>query len=443
MRATYKVTALAVSTSAIWLATAYGATPDALTANVEAGLKAETPSIIAWRRDLHQNPELSNREFRTSKIVAEHLRKLGLTVETGIAHTGVVALLKGGKPGPTIALRADMDALPVTEQVDLPFRSHATAQYRGETVGVMHACGHDSHTAILMGVAEVLTKLRADLPGQVLFIFQPSEEGAPAGEEGGASLMLKEGIFDKYKPEVAFGLHVMSTLHAGEIGYRSGSFMAGSDSFRIHVLGRQTHGASPWGGVDPIVTAAQIINALQTIVSRDIDITANPAVVTVGAIKGGIRNNIIPDDVEMIGTIRNFDPQQREQIIKAMERIVTNTAVANGATATLRIDSSGNPVTYNNPELTATVLPTLRRVAGESHVHVIPLFTGAEDFAYFGQKVPSVFFHVGITPLSESAVTAPSNHSPLFHIDESGIPLAARALAEVAVEYLSGGGHRT
>ena len=427
-------------TAAIAASLLMSATParsDGLTDRIEDGLKAEASSIIGWRRDLHQNPELSNREFRTSKLVAEHLRKLGLTVETGIAHTGVIGLLKGGKPGPTIALRADMDALPVTEQVDLPFRSHATAQYRGETVGVMHACGHDSHTAVLMGVAEVLTKLRADLPGQILFIFQPSEEGAPAGEEGGASLMLKEGLFDRYKPEVAFGLHVMSSLHVGEIGYRSGSFMAGSDIFRIHVVGRQTHGAKPWGGIDPIVTAAQIINALQTVVSRQIDITANPAIVTIGAIKGGIRNNIIPDDVEMIGTIRNFDPQQREQIVKAMDRIVTNTAAANGATATMEVSPNGNPVTYNNPELTAKVLPTLRRVAGDAHVHVIPLVTGAEDFSYFGQKVPSVFFHVGITPLNESAVTAPSNHSPQFHIDESGIPLAARALAEVAVDYLT------
>ena len=427
-------------TSAMLLVGAAPAWAATLDERVEAGLKAEGPSIITWRRDFHQNPELSNREFRTSKIVEEHLRKLGLEVQSGIAHTGVVGLLKGGKPGPTIALRADMDALPVTEQVDLPFRSKVTAQYRGETVGVMHACGHDSHTAILMGVAEVLTKLRADLPGQVLFVFQPAEEGAPAGEEGGASLMLKEGVFDKYKPEVAFGLHVMSNLHSGEIGYRSGSFMAGSDSFRIHVVGRQTHGAKPWGGIDPIVTSAQIINALQTVISRQVDITDNPAIVTVGAIKGGIRNNIIPDDVEMIGTIRNFDPQQREQIIKAMNLIVVKTAEANGATATLEINPGANPVTFNNPELTAKVLPTLRRVAGESHVHLTPLVTGAEDFSFFALKVPSVFFHVGITPLNESAVTAPSNHSPQFHIDETGIPLAARALAEVAVDYLSSGG---
>lgn len=417
-----------------------GAQTGSLSNRVEAAIAAENPAIIAWRRDIHQHPELSNREFRTSKLVEQHLRKLGLEVQSDIAHTGVVGLLKGGKPGPTIALRADMDALPVTEQVDLPFASKVKAQYRGEEVGVMHACGHDSHTAVLMGVAEVLTKLRADLPGQILLIFQPAEEGAPEGEEGGAALMLKEGLFARYKPEVAFALHVVSTLHVGEIGYRSGPVMAGSDSYHIHVQGRQTHGALPWGGVDPIVTAAQIINALQTVVSRNIDITANPAIVTVGAIKGGIRGNIIPDDVDMIGTIRNFSPEQREQIIKSMQRIVINTAEANGATATMQIDPGGYPVTYNNPQLTATILPTLQRVAGETHVHTVPLATAAEDFSFFARAIPSVYFVVGITPLNEDPATAPPNHSPRFHIDESGIPLAARAMAAVAVDYLASGG---
>lgn len=435
-----------LTTLAIAVAGCLGAAANAgaatLDERVDAGLQAENASIIAWRRDFHQNPELSNREFRTSKIVEAHLRKLGLDVQSGIAHTGVVGLLKGGKPGPTIALRADMDALPVAEQGDLPFRSKVTTQYRGETVGVMHACGHDSHTAILMGVAEVLSKLRADLPGQILFIFQPSEEGAPAGEEGGASLMLKEGLFDKYKPEVAFGLHVISTLNTGEIGYRSGSFMAGSDSFRIHVQGRQTHGAMPWGGIDPIVTSAQIVSALQTVVSRQLDISAYPAIVTVGAVRAGVRNNIIPNDAEMLGTIRNFDPAQREQIIKAMERIVVNTAQANGATATLEINPGANPVTVNNPDLMAKVLPTLKRVAGDKHVHLVPLVTASEDFSWFAEKVPAVFFHVGITPPGVNPQTAPPNHSPLFQIDEAGIPLAARALAAVAVDYLQGSARR-
>jgi amidohydrolase len=395
------------------------------------------PRIIAWRRDLHQNPELSNREFRTSKVVADHLRRLGLPVETGVAKTGVVALLEGGLPGPTIALRADMDALPVTEQTDLSFRSRVTTTYRGETVGVMHACGHDVHTAVLMGVAEALVAVREQLPGRVLFVFQPAEEGAPAGEEGGAELMLKEGLFDRYRPEVAFGLHVHSTLRTGQIGYRSGPFMAGSDSWRMVVRGRQTHGARPWSGVDPIVTAAQIVNALQTIVSRQLDITANPAVVTVGAIKGGIRNNIVPDEVEMIGTIRSFEPAQRAGIIERMRRTAEGVAAANGASVVFEVDPGGNPVVDNDPGLTAQMLPALRRVAGESNVRPIPLQTGAEDFAFYARRVPSLFFWVGVTPPEQSPLTAPTNHSPLFYVDEAGIPLAAQALAAVAVDYLT------
>ncbi|MEZ5515457.1 MAG: amidohydrolase [Steroidobacteraceae bacterium] len=397
--------------------------------------------VIAWRRDLHQNPELSNREFRTSKLVAEHLRKLGLKVQTGIAHTGVVGLLEGGKPGPTIALRADMDGLPVTEQVDVPFKSKVTTTYRGETVGVMHACGHDSHTAVLMGVAEAFTRMRADLPGKVLFIFQPAEEGAPAGEHGGASLMLEEGVFDLAMPEAVFGLHVMSTLKVGTIGYRGGPLMAGSDSWRIVVQGRQTHGARPWGGIDPIVISAQIINALQTVVSRQVDITENPAVVTVGAIKGGIRNNIVPDEVEMIGTIRTFDIAQRQDIIERMQRIVEKTAAASGTTATFAIDPGGNPVVLNNNALTEAVVPSLRKAAAD--VRTVPLVTGAEDFAYYAQKVPSFFFFVGVTPADQNPVTAPSNHSPLFYIDEAGIPIASRALANVAYDYLLRGAATT
>ena len=408
-----------------------------LAQRVDAALARLEPKIVAWRRDIHENPELSNREFRTAKLVADHLRKLGLPVETGVAKTGVVALLKGGKPGPTIALRADMDALPVTEQNDLPFRSKATATYRNETVGVMHACGHDVHTSNLMGIAEALVQVRDDLPGNVLFIFQPSEEGAPAGEEGGAPLMLKEGLFDRYKPEVAFGLHITSSLRAGEIGYRGGPLMAGSDSYRILVTGRQTHGARPWTGVDPIVTAAQIVGAIQTIVSRQVNLTLNPAVVTVGVIKGGVRFNIVPDEVEMLGTIRTFDPEQRAAILASMKRIVENTAAANGATATFELSPDSNPVTFNDPDLMARVLPSLRRAAGEGKVRAIPLETGAEDFAYFAQKVPSVFFFIGGTPADRSPAMAPSNHSPLFYVNESGIPVGTRALAAVAVDYLT------
>jgi amidohydrolase len=404
--------------------------------DVEAEIKAVDSKIITWRRDFHQNPELSNREVRTSGIVAEHLKKLGLKVETGIARTGVVALLETGKPGPTIALRADMDALPVTERTDVPFRSQAKSSYRGEEVGVMHACGHDAHTAILMGVAEALTRAKSSLRGNILFVFQPAEEGAPPGEVGGASEMLKAGVFEKYKPEVALGLHMWASLNTGVIGYRGGPFMAGSQAWKLVVTGKQTHGSRPWQGVDPIVVTAQIINAMQTVVSRQIDITQNPAVVSAGIIKGGVRNNIIPDSVEVIGTIRTFDARQKQQIHDAMKRLAENTAEASGATATFEFDAYANPVTYNDPKLTARVLPSLQKVAGADQVKEIPLITGSEDFAYFGEKVPSFFFMVGITPKDTNVLTAPANHSPLFYLDETSIPLATRALTAVAVDYL-------
>jgi amidohydrolase len=412
-------------------------TPSAVAADLEQALRDVDGKIIAWRRDFHQNPELSNREVRTSRIVAEHLRKLGLEVETGIAKTGVVALLKTGQPGPTIALRADMDALPVTERTEVPFRSTAKANYRGEEVGVMHACGHDSHTAVLMGVAEALVKSKAGLRGNVLFVFQPAEEGAPPGEVGGASEMLKAGIFDKYRPEVAIGLHVWASLPTGVIGYRGGPFMAGSQAWKVVINGKQTHGSRPWQGVDPIVVAAQIVNGMQTVVSRQVDITQNPAVVSVGIIKAGVRNNIIPDSAEMIGTIRTFDAGQKQQIFDAMKRLVENTAEASGATATFEYDAYSNPVTYNNPELTARLLPSLQRVAGADNVKQIPLITGSEDFAYFGQKMPSFFFMVGVTPKDTNVVAAPANHSPLFFLDEAAIPIAARALTAAAVDYLA------
>jgi amidohydrolase len=422
-----------VAFTALWVSTAYSKD---LEAEIKAQMTAIDAKVIDWRRDFHQNPELSNREVRTAGVVAAHLKKLGLEVETGIAKTGVVALLKTGKPGPTIALRADMDALPVVERTDVPFKSVAKSSYRGEEVGVMHACGHDSHTAILMGVAEVLTKARADLRGNVLFVFQPAEEGAPPGEVGGASEMLKAGILEKYKPEVAFGLHVWASLNTGIIGYRGGPFMAGSQQWKAVVNGKQTHGSRPWQGVDPIVVAAQIVTAMQTVVSRQIDITQNPAVVSVGVIKGGIRNNIIPDSVEMIGTIRTFDAKQKQQIYDAMKRLVENTAEANGATATFEFETYYNPVTYNNPELTARVLPSLQKVAGAANVKEIPLITGAEDFAYFGEKIPSFFFMVGVTPKGTNVITAPANHSPMFYLDEAAIPMATRAMTAVAVDYL-------
>src|SRR5687767_6496778 len=372
-------------------------------AQIDSAATAVAPKVITWRRDIHQHPELSNREVRTSKLVADHLKKLGLQVRTGIAHTGVSAVLKGGKPGPVIALRADMDALPVTEQVDVPFKSTVTTEYLGKKVGVMHACGHDAHVANLMGIAEMLVAMRKDLPGTVLFIFQPAEEGAPEGEQGGASLMLKEGLFDEVKPEAVFGLHVTSTLNSGMIGYRSGPFMAASDMFRVEVIGRQAHGSRPWSGVDPILAGSQIVIALQTIVSRQIDITQWPAVVTIGKFDGGVRHNIIPDKAELHGTLRTFDKGMRSDIISRIERTATNVAAASGAQAAVKFNPANNPVVMNNPQLTERSLPALRRVAGDDKVVVMPLITGSEDFAHYADIVPGLFFYVGVTPPGKDA----------------------------------------
>lgn len=405
---------------------------------IDDALSKVDASVIAWRRDIHQHPELSNREFRTSKLVAEHLRKLGLEVRTGIAHTGVVGVLRGGKPGRTVALRADMDALPVVEQVDVPFRSTVTAEYLGKQVGVMHACGHDAHVAILMGVAEALAGMRADLPGTVMFIFQPAEEGAPDGERGGAALMLEQGLFQELRPQAIFALHVVAGIPSGVIGYRSGPFMAAANSFQIRVTGRQSHGSQPWSGVDPIVAAAQIVMGLQTIVSRQIDITALPAVVSVGKIEGGVRSNIIPDSVEMRGTIRTFDTRMREDIVERMTRTVEAIAASSGATAHLTIDSASEPVLVNDPTLTELVLPSLRRLVGPDRLKVISLQTGAEDFAYFAQEVPGFYFFVGVTPPDTDVANAPTNHSPLFFIDEPALAVATRALMTVSVNYLQG-----
>lgn len=376
--------------------------------------------VISWRRDLHQHPELSNREFRTAKVVAEHLQKLGLTVQTGIAHTGVVAILDSGKPGPFVALRADMDALPVTEQTDVPFRSVATGEYRGKEVGVMHACGHDLHVAMLMGAAEYLVKHKAQLNGKVMFIFQPAEEGAPAGEDGGAELMLKQGLFASEKPEAIFGIHVWSAANTGVVQYRKGPLMASSDRFEIRVKGKQTHGSAPWGGVDPIVAAAQIINNVQTIVSRQINITRAPAVVSFGIVEGGVRNNIIPDEVYLEGTIRNFDMGIRQQIFGLLKKAAEASAAVTGATAEVAI-IEGYPVTLNHPELTARSLPILQDVAGADKVQESPLVTGAEDFSYYALETPGLFVFLGITPEGQDAAKAPANHSPHFYADEKSL----------------------
>ena len=402
-----------------------------------AGRAAELEArLIEWRRDLHMHPELSNREFRTSGLVADHLRSLGLEVRTGIAHTGVAGLLVGGRPGPTVALRADMDALPVTEQTGLPFASKVTTEYNGQQTGVMHACGHDAHVAILMATAELLASMKEEIPGRVLFIFQPAEEGAPEGEEGGAELMLAEGLFDWVKPDAVFGLHVWSPIPARHIGYRAGPFMAAEDSFKIVVRGRQTHGSRPWGGIDPVAPAAQVVLGLQNIVSRQTDITRVPAVISVGSIHGGIRSNIIPDEVTLVGTIRTFDEGIREDIHRRVRDTATHIAASAGATADVQIER-GYPVTINDPDLVAATLPSLLKVVDEDSLIELSLVTGAEDFSYFAQQVPGFYFFLGVVPPDAGPEPPPSNHSPKFYIDESTLKVGLEAMSTLALDYLS------
>lgn len=406
----------------------------ALSATIPEELRSR---VIAWRRDIHQNPELGNREFRTAGLIAGHLQQLGLKVQTGIAHTGVIGILEGQRRGPVVALRADMDALPVVEMVDLPFASRVRTTYDGEEVGVMHACGHDAHVAILMGVAELLAGMREQLRGVVKFIFQPAEEGAPAGERGGAELMIQEGALENPPPAAIFGLHVTSRLETGTIGYRPGPLLAAVDSLRITVRGKQTHGAYPWLGVDPIVSASEIILALQTIISRQLDLSVAPAVLTIGSIRGGVRNNIIPDSVEMIGTIRTLDAAMRHDLHDRIVRTATLIAEGMGATAEVKI-SAGYPIAMNDPELTRRMVPTLQRVAGPARVLLIPPVLGAEDFAFFQEKVPGLFFFVGVRPPGTPPEAAAPNHSPGFFVDEAGLFLGIRALTEMTMDFLSG-----
>ena len=392
--------------------------------------------VIAWRRYIHEHPELSNREYETASLVAAHLESLGFDeIETGIAHTGVVGTLRGGQPGPTVALRADMDALPVKEMVDLPFASRVTAEYNGEQVSVMHACGHDNHVAILMGVAEVLARVRDDIPGTVKFIFQPAEEGAPAGEEGGAKLMIDEGVLSgNDRPEAIFGLHVWPT-EAGTLSYRSGSTMAAADWLNIVVEGKQTHGSSPWLGVDPIIVAGQIMIALQMIPSRQLDVTAAPAVVSIGSIHGGVRGNIIPDRVELTGTIRTFDRAMREDLLARIRTTAESIAESAGAKATVTIDSY-SPVTRNDPDLTDKMLPTLEWAAGSGRVQQAPLIMGAEDFSYFQEQIPGFYFFLGVNADGVEAGDAASNHSPYFFANEDSLIVGVRAMAGLALDYL-------
>ncbi len=393
------------------------------------------PKVIEWRRDIHQNPELGNREFRTAAKVADHLKALGFDeVKTGVAHTGVVGTLKGDSPGPTIALRADMDALPVEEQTGLPFASLARTDYNGKEVSVMHACGHDTHVAILMGAAEVLAHNRDKISGTVKFFFQPAEEGPPVGEEGGAKLMIKEGVLDgDDAPEAIFGLHAWPA-RAGTINYRSGSFLAAADTMHITVKGRQTHGSAPWRGTDPIFIAAQIMMAIQAIPSRQLDITKGPAVITIGSIHGGVRHNIIPDQVEMTGTIRTFDAGERESLLAKLRRTVKLVAEAGGATATVTIKPYG-PVTSNDAALLQKLMPTLVHAAGADNVIEHPLITGAEDFAQFQARIPGLYLMLGVRPDKYTASDAPSNHSPLFDANEDALIIGVRTMVGLALDY--------
>ena len=388
--------------------------------------------VIDWRRHFHENPELSNREFETAAYIAEYLKELGLEVETEVAHTGVVALLEGGLPGPVIGLRADIDGLPVTERTDVPFKSEATGMYQGKEVGVMHACGHDTHIAMLMGVAKILTENKDQIKGTIKFIFQPAEEGAPQGEEGGAELMVKEGVLLNPDVDVIFGLHINDATPVGMIRYRSEGIMASVNSFSVEIKGKQAHGSAPWNGVDPIVTAAQIINNAQTIVSRNMELTKQAAVVTFGVIEGGVRHNIIPESVKMEGTIRALDEDMRQLIFKRLETIIQNTAESNGAEATLTIHD-GYPITYNDPQLTETMAPTLEEVADGNAV-IMDAITGAEDFSFFQKEIPGLYFFVGgKAPNREAA----GHHTPDFYIDESGMKLGVRALSYLVVDYMN------
>ncbi len=406
-----------------------------LKAKVATKAESLESKVIAWRRDIHQNPELGNREFKTGEKIAAHLRSLGIEVKTGVGKTGVVGILKGGKPGPVVALRADMDALPVKERVDIPFASKATGEYNGLPVSIMHACGHDTHVAMLMGTAEILASLKSEIKGTVKFIFQPAEEGAPEGEEGGAALMIKEGVMENPKVDVIFGLHISAQTEIGKITYRPGGTMASSDWFKIKVKGKQSHGANPWYGIDPIVTASQIIMGLQTIISRNTNVTESAAVVTVGQITAGVRSNIIPEEANMNGTIRTLDTKVQDMIHARMRTIATNIAESAGATAEVTITKMC-PVTFNDVALTENMISTLEAVAGKSNVTIAPAATGAEDFSFFQEKVPGIFFFLGGAPKGKPVSETAPHHTPDFYIDEGGFVLGMKSMANLTLDYM-------
>jgi amidohydrolase len=403
-------------------------------ANIEKYAKDVNDSVIAWRRHLHQYPELSNRETNTMNYIVSKLQGLGLEIKAPFAKTGVVAILKGGKPGPVIALRADIDALPVIERVNIPFASKLTSEYGGQKVGVMHACGHDTHTAILLGTANALAKVKKDVPGTIVFLFQPAEEGPPGNEEGGAPLMIKEGALSNPKVEAVFGLHISSGTEIGTIKYHSGSFMASSDWFTIKVKGKQTHGSMPWGGIDPIVVATQIITGLQTIVSRQEDLTKAPAVITVGKITSGVRANIIPEELNMEGTIRTLDSKMQKEIHEKIRRTATKIAEASGATAEVFIDTK-TLVTYNDPALVKMMLPSLESAAGKANVSESTWTTGAEDFSFYGEVAPSFFFNLGGMPAGMDPKNAAPHHTPDFFIDDSKLDVGVKAFCNMVFDY--------
>lgn len=402
---------------------------------IDQATEEKYDQIVEWRRHIHENPELSNREYETAAMVAEHLRSLGMEVETGVAHTGVIGILRGGNPGPVVGLRADMDALPVKERVDIPFASEAVSEYQGEQVPVMHACGHDTHVAMLMGVAEILADRQEDLPGTVKFIFQPAEEGAPPGEEGGGKLMVEEGVLKNPDVDVIFGQHINSQTPVGHINYRPGGIMAASNRFSIEVKGVQTHGSTPWSGVDPIVTSAKIIDGLQTIISRRTELTKEAAVITVGIIRSGVRNNIIPEEAYLEGTIRTLDTAMQEKLFAQMHETVDLIAKSMGAEAELTI-YDGYPVTYNDPELTEKMAPTIERVAGSENAHVINPITGAEDFSFFQKKVPGFYFFTGGMPADMDPADAAPHHTPDFYIEEVGMKTGVKAMANLTIDYM-------
>ncbi|WP_337842203.1 amidohydrolase [Rheinheimera sp.] len=400
----------------------------------ETAIAAIQPQLIEWRRHFHQYPELSNREVNTAKTVATHLKSLGLEVRTGIAHHGVLGVLKGKKPGPVVALRADMDALPVTEMVNLPFASKVRSQFNGQEVGVMHACGHDAHTAILMAVASVLAPLQDELSGTILFVFQPAEEGPPAGEEGGAKLMLKEGVFAEHQPDAIFGLHVWPGP-AGQLQVKSEGIMAAADSFSITVKGKQVHGSSPWRGIDPVAVTGQLITALHQIPARQLDVTQAPAVLSVGQVHGGVRWNIIPDEVKLEGTVRTFDPQMREQLLQKMQHTAQHIAAASGASAEFHQHGFA-AVTWNDPALTEWAMPSLRWAARDAGVTTTKPITASEDFSFFQQQVPGVYFFLGIAPEHTALDQVAPNHSPYFAVNEAALQNGVRALTALALDYL-------